>query len=102
MKTPSAEQAPILHLRSGMPVLRHLIDVITMKSDRPMRRLVAYYAIVAVVVVILSYFFPCEIARSSAKGLGDVPEGPSVSTDALNSTATASVSSGSGSVFAVS
>ena len=101
MKTPSAEQAPILHLRSGMPVLRELIDVITMKSDRPMRRLVAYYAIVAVVVAILAYFFPGEIARISAKGLGDVPEGPTVLTDALSSSPTASVSFGPGSLFDV-
>src|SRR5947209_3700400 len=84
-----------------MPVLRHLIDVITMKSDRPMRRLVAYYAIVAVVVAILAYFFPGEIARISAKGLGDVPEGPTVLTDALSSSPTASVSFGPGSLFDV-
>ena len=31
-----------------MPVLRQLIDVITMKSDRPMRRLLAYYGLLAV------------------------------------------------------
>ena len=34
-----------------MPVLRKVIDVITMKSDRPMRRLAAYYAILALIVV---------------------------------------------------
>jgi hypothetical protein len=84
-----------------MPVMRHLIDVVTMKSDRPMRRLVAYYAIVAVVVAILAYFFPGEIARISAKGLGDVPEGPTVLTDALSSSPTASVSFGPGSLFDV-
>ena len=84
-----------------MPVLRELIDVVTMKSDRPMRRLVAYYAIVAVVVAILAYFFPGEIARISAKGLGDVPEGPTVLTDALSSSPTSSVSFGPGSLFDV-
>lgn len=84
-----------------MPVLRHLIDVITMKSDRPVRRLVAYYAIVAVVVAILAYFFPGEIARISAKGLGGVPEGPSVLNDALSSSPTASVNFGPGSLFDV-
>jgi hypothetical protein len=85
-----------------MPVLRELIDVITMKSDRPVRRLVAYYAIVALVVAILAYFFPGEIARIAAKGLGDVPEGPTVLTDALSSSPTASVSFGPGSLFDVS
>jgi hypothetical protein len=79
-----------------------MIDVITMKSDRPVRRLVAYYAIVAVVVAILAYFFPGEIARIAAKGLGDVPEGPTVLTDALSSSPTASVSFGPGTLLDVS
>ncbi|HEY5021743.1 MAG TPA: DUF4956 domain-containing protein, partial [Gemmatimonadaceae bacterium] len=84
-----------------MPVLRHVIDVLTMKSDRPMRRLVAYYAILALVVAILAFFFPGEIARIAAKGLGNVPEGPSVLTDALSSSPTSSVSFGPGSLFDV-
>ncbi len=84
-----------------MPVLREMIDVITMKSDRPVRRLVAYYAIVAIVVAILAYFFPHEIARIAAKGLGDVPEGPTVLTDALSSSPTASVSFGPGTLLDV-
>ena len=50
-------QASNLHLEGLMPVLRDVIDVITMKSDRPVRRLVAYYAIVAIVVAILAFFF---------------------------------------------
>jgi hypothetical protein len=85
-----------------MPVLREMIDVITMKSDRPVRRLVAYYAILALVVAILAYFFPGEIARISAKGLGDVPEGPTVLTDALSSSPTSSVSFGPGTLLDVS
>ena len=84
-----------------MPVLRELIDVLAMKSDRPMRRLVAYYAIVALVVAILSFFFPNEVLRIAAKGLGDVPEGPTVLTDALSSSPTASVSFGPGSLVDV-
>lgn len=84
-----------------MPVLKGLIDVLTMGSDRPLRRMVAYYAIVAVVVAILAYFFPDQIARIAAKGLGDVPEGPTVLTDALSSSPTASVSFGPGSLLDV-
>src|SRR3954471_7895163 len=84
-----------------MPMLREAIDVLTMKSDRPVRRLVAYYAILALIVVILSIFFPATIARIAAKGLGDVPEGPTVLTDALSSSPTASVSFGPGSLFDV-
>ena len=66
-----------------------------------MRRLVAYYAILAVVVAILYFFFPGEVSRIAAKGLGDVPEGPTVLTDALSSSPTASVSFGPGSLFDV-
>jgi len=68
-----------------MPVLRGLIDVLTMKSDRPVRRLVAYYVIVAVVVAILAFFFPHEISAIAAKGLGEVSEGPTVLADTLSS-----------------
>lgn len=67
-----------------MPVLREIIDVLTMKSDRPVRRLVAYYVILALVVAILAFFFPADIARIAAKGLGDVPEGPTILSDALS------------------
>jgi hypothetical protein len=49
----------------------------------------------------LAYFFPGEIARISAKGLGDVPEGPTVLTDALASSPTASVSFGPGTLLDV-
>src|SRR2546423_12473086 len=84
-----------------MPVLREVIDVLVMKSDRPMRRLVAYYAILGVVVGILAFFFPGEVARIGAKGLGEVPEGPTVLTDALSASPTASVSFGPGSLFDV-
>ncbi len=84
-----------------MPVLREMIDVITMKSDRPVRRLVAYYAIVAVVVAILAYFFPGEIARIAVKGLGVAPDSPTVLTDALSSPPTASVSFGPGTLLDV-
>jgi hypothetical protein len=79
-----------------MPVLRGLIDVLTMKSDRPVRRLVAYYVILAAVVAVLAFFFPREISAIAAKGLGDVSEGPTVLADALSSpSATGSFAMGS-------
>src|ERR1700694_6330314 len=68
-----------------MPVLREIIDVLTMKSDRRRRRLVAYYVILGLVVAILAFLFPADIARVAAKGLGDVPEGPTILADALSS-----------------
>lgn len=67
-----------------MPILSRLIDVITMKSERPMRRLLAYYGIVAVVVLVLAYFFPRVALRIGATGLGEVAENPTALTDALN------------------
>jgi hypothetical protein len=87
-------------LEVRMPVMKELIDVITMKSDRPMRRLVAYYVILAIVVALLSIFFPVQIARIAAKGLGDVPEGPTVLSDAL-SAPTGPVTFGLGSLLGV-
>jgi len=83
-----------------MPVLRELIDVVTMKSDRPVRRLLAYYLILALVIAILAFFFPGEVARIAAKGLGDVPEGPTILTDALSSP-TSSGTFGLGSLLGV-
>ncbi|HEY8850647.1 MAG TPA: DUF4956 domain-containing protein [Gemmatimonadaceae bacterium] len=71
-----------------------------MKSDRPVRRLVAYYAILGIVVAILAFFFPAEIARIAAKGLGDIPEGPTILTDALSSP-TSSGTFGLGSLLGV-
>ena len=67
-----------------MPMLASLIDVITMKSDRPMRRLAAYYLLLAVVVLVLAYFFPRVALRIGATGLGDVAENPTALMDALN------------------
>jgi hypothetical protein len=64
------------------------------------RRLVAYYAILGIVVAILAFFFPAEIARIAAKGLGDVPEGPTILTDALSSP-TSSGTYGLGSLLGV-
>lgn len=68
-------------------MLRQLVDVLTLKSDRPARRLTAYYAILAVVVVVLYYFFPGAIRGIAEKGLGEVAEGPTVLTDALSGAA---------------
>jgi flagellar hook-basal body complex protein FliE len=94
-------QASNLHLEGLMPVLKQIIDVITIKSDKPVRRLVAYYLIVAVVVAILAFFFKDEMLRIAAKGLGDAPDGPTVLTDALSSSPTSSVTFGPGSLIDV-
>jgi len=79
-----------------MPVLKQLIDVVTMGSEKPMRRLLAYYGILAIIVLILAYFFPVMLQRLAAKGLGEVSEGPTILTDALNASPNAPVGFGAG------
>jgi len=69
-----------------MTLLKQMIDVMTLKSDRPMRRLAAYYAILAVIVVALGYLFPGIFERIAGKGLGEGPGGPTVLQDALSTT----------------
>ncbi|MEO8910566.1 MAG: DUF4956 domain-containing protein [Gemmatimonadaceae bacterium] len=81
-----------------MPVIKQMIDVVTMKSDRPMRRLLAYYGILAIVVLILSYFFPGMVFRLAAKGLGEVSEGPTALADALSGSPTTVSAFGPGSL----
>jgi hypothetical protein len=62
--------------------------------------LVAYYVILAIIVAIAAFFFPIEMARIAAKGLGDAPEGPTVLSDALSSPNTG-VTFGLGSLLGV-
>lgn len=84
-----------------MPVIKSLIDVITLKSEKPMRRLLAYYGILAVIVLILAYFFPDTLRKIAARGAGAAEvssDGPMVLTDALTSSPTASVGFGPGSI----
>jgi hypothetical protein len=75
-----------------MSVLRQLIDVITMKSEKPMRRLLAYYGILAIIVLLLVYLLPGSLDRVFAKGLPQVSSaGPTVLEDALSASPTANV-----------
>ena len=41
-----------------MGFFKRLIDLITLRTERPMRRLLAYYLVLLVVIVALSYAFP--------------------------------------------
>jgi hypothetical protein len=77
-----------------MPVLNSLIDVITMKSEKPMRRLLAYYGILAIIVLLIVYLAPGLLNRVAAKGLAEVSTGPGVLQDALGGNATANVLAG--------
>ena len=81
-----------------MAVLKNVIDVVTMGSEKPMRRLLAYYGMVAIIVLILAYFAPDVLRRVAAKGVSEVAEGPTVLVDALSASPAASVGFGPGSL----
>jgi len=81
-----------------MAVLKNVIDVITMGSEKPMRRLLAYYGILAIIVLLLAYLAPDVLRRVAAKGVSEVAEGPTVLVDALNASPAASVGFGPGSL----
>src|SRR5512141_251871 len=80
-----------------MPVMSDLIDVVTIGSERPLRRLVAYYAILAVIVAILVYFFPRMAMLIAGKGLREVANNPQILEDALTPSGAAVAGFGPGS-----
>jgi hypothetical protein len=55
-----------------MPFVKRTIDFITMGSERPVRRLVAYYLLVAAVVSILLYLFPIINLAFSGERLSEL------------------------------
>ena len=80
-----------------MPIIGRAIDVVTMKSDRPMRRLLAYYGLLAIIVAVIAFLFPKVALSIAAKGLGEVSNNPIALTDALNAQPSA-LSFGAGSL----
>src|SRR5438874_11852641 len=67
-----------------MTAVSNVIDVLTQGSDRPLRRLLAYYAIVAVIVAALAVFFPRIGLLVAGIGLREVAGTPQVLADALS------------------
>ncbi|HEY8166104.1 MAG TPA: DUF4956 domain-containing protein [Gemmatimonadaceae bacterium] len=68
-----------------MVFLNHVIDAIAQGSDRPIRRMLAYYAIIGVIVAVLAYFLPDLMLSISAKGIGESSaNGTQVLQDGLN------------------
>lgn len=66
-----------------MIVLKQVIDIMTQGSERPVRRLLAYYAVIAVIVVAIGYFFPRALHLVAGKGLDSVALGSQVLEDGL-------------------
>lgn len=66
-----------------MPVLASVIDVFTRGSDRPVRRLVAYYLFLGLLAFGLVLVFPRLIEMMSGKGFEGTPGGEKALTDGL-------------------
>ncbi len=66
-----------------MTVLNNIIDVMAQGSNRPVRRLLAYYVVVAVIVAVLAYFFPDTVKHVAGKGLNAVTATPQILEDGL-------------------
>jgi hypothetical protein len=75
-----------------------IIDLLTLGSDRPIRRLVAYYIFLGVVLALLHNFMPAADHFLLGKGLDatTVPAGPMVLQDGLNTTADPAATVGAG------
>lgn len=76
-----------------MPVLGSIIDVFTRGSDRPLRRLIAYYLFLGLLAFGLSLVFPRLIEMLAGKGLEGMPGGQKALQDGLTGGA------GAGSLF---
>ncbi len=69
-----------------MRSLNQIIDVLTLGSDRPLRRLIAYYAFLFLVIYAVQYAIPQADNLLMGKGLDatTVPTGPMVLQDGLS------------------
>src|SRR5688500_9327999 len=80
-----------------MRSLSQIIDVLTLGSDRPLRRLIAYYAFLGGVFVLLHYFVPQVDHLLLGKGLDApraAPASPMVLQDALSDEPASTVDAG--------
>jgi len=66
-----------------MDFFKRMIDFFTLGSDRPLRRLLAYYLLLAVIVGTLSYFFPIVDQVLGSAKVGQSVSGSNVLTDGL-------------------
>jgi uncharacterized membrane protein YidH (DUF202 family) len=64
---------------------KKVIDTVTLGSDRPIRRLVAYYVILGGVFAALLYFFPIVGQIASGERLEELTQAPQILQDGLKS-----------------
>ncbi|MEO7683996.1 MAG: hypothetical protein ABIU86_08680, partial [Gemmatimonadaceae bacterium] len=81
-----------------MPVLKQIIDVATAGSDRPLRRLLAYYVIVALVVAGLAFLFPDMMRQVAGKSVNVAAGSPQLLPDGLEETQKGIIGFGAGSL----
>jgi hypothetical protein len=67
-----------------MSFVSQAIDVLTQGSDRPLRRLLAYYAIVGIIVALLTWLSPGLVLLIAGKGLRAAAGSEQVLEDGLN------------------
>jgi hypothetical protein len=73
-----------------MPVLQSVIDVFSLGSGKPVRRLLAYYLLLAIAAVGLSLLFPRIAQLFAGKALEGLPSGAKALQDGLSGTTDAS------------
>ena len=66
-----------------MNFFKRMIDFFTLGSDRPVRRLLAYYLVLAAIVGVLVYFFPVVDRVLGSAALDATPSGSTVLPDGL-------------------
>jgi hypothetical protein len=69
-----------------MRPLSQIIDILAMGSERPIRRLIAYYVVLGVVLFLLVYFFPATDRLLLGKGFSSISgaEAPTILQDGMS------------------
>lgn len=84
-----------------MAMLKRLIDVVTLGSERPLRRLVAYYAILVAALAVLLYVYPGTNALLTGSDAASASAAPQLLQDGLNAPTPSEVVLGPGSLGAL-
>jgi hypothetical protein len=66
-----------------MPLLTRMVDYLSLRSDRPVLRLAAYYVALAVVVIVLAQFFPVVDRLFLGERIDQLMTGPQLLEDGL-------------------
>ncbi len=81
-----------------MPMFKRFIDVITLGSERPLRRLLAYYAVLTAAVAVLLYLYPATNALLLGNHATAAGAAPQLLQDGLNAPSLAQSVLGPGSL----